>query len=77
MRPRLAAGADRPALALNWTVEVVDGDQALDLTGARAVIDQVGFVVSKVCRPRVLSAVESCTSFRYHKRSAEGGRAIQ
>ena len=42
MCPLLAAGVNCPALDLNWTVEVEDGDQPLDLTDARAVVDQVG-----------------------------------
>ena len=35
-----ARGFD-PGVALNWTVELVDGDQAFDLADARTVLEQV------------------------------------
>lgn len=31
-----------PEIALNWTVELADGDQAFDLTNARTVLGQAG-----------------------------------
>lgn len=40
LRPT-ARGFD-PDIALDWTVELADGDQASDLTDARLVLEQVG-----------------------------------